>query len=338
MTIQKKEKVANSMNDKKFHFKPYYKSRKLENAKIPFNQRLPKPIADDLMQFFRDNDMTQTDGMTYIALEFLNNHSFERKIFTYSPLFITFKDHDIKPDDLILLGVLNGYTLMQMYEEKIINLDEKTDDENMQQNESDYLPISKIEKLKEQEVFFNDEFGFNHFHIHHEFDENVDGRESLFKSLESKYDRQIDDFYCFSFQLNNFLDVKSGGLYKALSKLKYDDSHQGIQILQDNDGKKYYVTYLWHLSRLVMDYGVRIFKLDWHSKDELFEIVTDSTNQKLKNFINKQDDFKEIRKDNVLKEIEDIDNQIRKLQERKDECRNVIDNIFDGNKLVNKMG
>ena len=45
------------MDDKEFQFKPYYKSRNLDDRKIPFNQRLPKPIVDDLIKYFNDNDI-----------------------------------------------------------------------------------------------------------------------------------------------------------------------------------------------------------------------------------------------------------------------------------------
>lgn len=332
-------KVANIMDDKKFELRPYYKSRNLEDKKIQFNQRFPKPIVDDLKQFFKDNQWNQTDGMTYLALEFLNNHCFERKSFNYTAVFITFKDHELKPDDFMLLGVSDGYGIIKEMQDKI-NLGEKTDDERMKhQPESEYLPIVKINKLDKLMLLLMDgDIGFKQFLFHsHVVDEKMDDKKSLFKFLETKYGRSLDDFYCFEFNLNNFLDVKSGGIYKGLSKFKYDDIHQGIQILQDNDGKNYYVTYSWHLVLRPLSIGVQMHNLQWYSKDEFFGIVTDSTNQELKNFINKQDEFKEIRKDNVLKEIEDIDNQIRELQKQKAKCKDIISNIFDDNTLINKI-
>ena len=265
-------KVANIMDDKKFQYKPYYKSRNLDDKKIPFNQRLPKPIVDDLIKYFNDNDMSQTDGMTHLALEFLNNRCFKRVTFNYIAFFITLKDHDIKSDDLILLGISDGYEIIKEME-KAINFGEKTENEDdagkpkeMDLTESDYLPIRKIGKLDDSPFLLMDgNVGFKQFMFNpNVVDEIVDDRQSLFKFLETKYDKPIDEFYFFVFNLNNYLDVKSGGIYKGLSGFKYDDMHQGIQILQDNDGKKYYITYSWHLVIRPLNIGVHIHELHWH--------------------------------------------------------------------------
>lgn len=337
------------MDDKEFQFKPYYKSRNLDDRKIPFNQRLPKPIVDDLIKYFNDNDMNQTDGMTYLALEFLNNHCFERTSFNYIAFFITFKDYDLKSDDLILLGIFDGYKMIKELDDKI-NLGENRDGENdeddtgaskeVESPEFDYLTTHKINKLNEISLVLEEgNVGFKQFSFNPQIvdREEVVDKESLFKFLENKYDKPIDEFYYCGFNLNNYLDVKSGGIYKGFGGLKYNNMHKGIQILKDKNGKKYYITYRWHFVNLPLEFYVNIIELHFHSKDEWFGIVTDSTNKKLKNFINKQDDFKEIRKENVLKEIEDIDKKIRELQKRKDKCKNMIANIVDDNTLINKI-
>ena len=77
------------MTSKEDKFKPYYKERDLNTKKVAYNFRLPQSIADDMEQYFKDNDILRTDGMQKICLDFLNNNCFERKYFNYNIEFIT---------------------------------------------------------------------------------------------------------------------------------------------------------------------------------------------------------------------------------------------------------
>ena len=148
----------------------------------------------------------------------------------------------------------------------------------------------------------------------------------------------MDETFVVALRMNNFLDEKSGGTYKGLEQGRMKHHHKGVGILVDADDKQYYVIYDWLIhTQTDESWYVSIPHFEFYEKDEWFEIIGNSTNQKLKNFINKQDEFKQIRKDNVMKEIEDLDKQIKKLQQKKRECEKLVEDIIDGNTLSNKL-
>ena len=346
--MQRTKKVANIMDDKKFKLKPYYKKRDLEAEKIPFNQRLPKPIVNDLMQFFKDNQWNQTDGMTYLALDFLNNHCLERKEFDYSVLFVLNKDHDLKPDDLTAIGYIDKHAFKEDYF-KMIDEDERQKYIELSGNDyedNNYFYPMKIhdssDYFKLPYDFKADEDGFLYFHPYDDF-------------LKGKIAKNLDDlFYVLGFEfanhekktmpmsnggnlfglkvinlyLNNFLDVKSGGIYKNIVGLKHENFHRGIGVLQGADGL-YYITYVWHIIESPYGNDVGINYMEFHSKEDWFDIVMNSTNADLKDFVLDLDDFIDIGKRDLVKDIEDIDKQILELQKRKKEYQEIIDNLFN---------
>ena len=77
--------------------------------------------------------------------------------------------------------------------------------------------------------------------------------------------------------------------------------------------------------------------ITFYEKKTWYNLIQMSANQKLKNFIAKQDDFKEIRKDNVIREIAAIDRQIQKLQQKRDSYERIVEDIIDDNTLMNKL-
>ena len=344
------------MNDKKFKLKPYYKKRDLEDEKIPFNQRLPKPIVDDLKQFFKDNQWNQTDGLTYIALDFLNNHCLERKEFDYSVIFVLNKDHDLNPDDLTAIGYVDNHAVKEDYF-KIIDEDERQNFIELSGNayeNNNYFYAMKIhdssDYFKFPHDFKADEDGFLYFNGYKEFfhERQAKTLDDLFyilgyefanpekKTMPMVNGGNIFGLKVISLYLNNFLDVKSGGIYKNIVGLKHENFHRGIGVLQGADGL-YYITYVWHIIESPYGNDVGINYMEFHSKEDWFDIVMHSTNEDLKDFVMDLDDFKKIGKENVIRELEDINRQIKKLEQRKRECEYIIDNIIDENTLSNKL-
>lgn len=335
------------MNDKKFELSPYYKQRDLDAEKIPFNQRLPKPIVNDLKQFFKDNQWNQTDGMTYLALHFLNNHCFERKEFLYDVVFVVTKDKDLTAADLTAIGYVDGYARLNDFKQ-LINYDER-------QKHLDSIPddvycpylctipiMDSADYFKEYDYYFHsDEDGFDFFNKYDDFFHGIQANnlDDLFYTLGFKFadpnkksmpmanGGNLHGLKILNLRLNNFLDVKSGGLYKYHVGWKYDDFHKGIGILQDKNDF-YFITYTWHLVGLPFGNGIFIDYMDFHSKEDWFEIVMESTNSDLQDFICDLDDFNHLFVRDVRKDIEDIDNQIQELQKRKKEYQDIYDDLF----------
>ena len=344
------------MNDKKFKLKPYYKKRDLEDEKIPFNQRFPKPIVDDLKQFFKDNQWNQTDGLTYVALDFLNNHCLERKEFDYNVIFVLNKDHDLNPDDLTAIGYVDKYEQFEDFK-KHIDEDERQNYIELSGNayaNNNYLYAIPIQDssdyFKDPYDFKHDEDGFLYFHGYKEFfhERQIKTIDDIFyvlgfefanhekKIMPMSNSGNLFGLKVISLDLNNFLDVKSGGMYKNMVGFKHENFHRGIGVLQGADGL-YYITYAWHLIESPYGNDVQIKYVEFHSKEDWFEIVMQSTNEDLKDFVLDLDEFKKIGKENVTKELEDINRQIKDLEQRKRECEYIIENIIDENTLSNKL-
>ena len=338
------------MNDREFELNPYYKKRDLNTKKIAFNQRFTKPIIDDLMQFFKDNDMNQTDGMTYVALEFLNNHCFERKEFYYDVIFVSRKNKDFTSGDLTAIGYVDGYSQLNDFK-KIINYDERQRHLESRDDDS-YHPYLFATKIKDSSLYFkntndfqSDEDGFDYFHKYDEFfhsrqAKNLDDILYILgydfanldeKTMLMKHDGTLHGLKIIKLSLNNLLDVKSGGVYKYHIGWKYENFHKGIGILQGDGDDFYFITYTWHIIPSPKGDDVAIDFMDFHSKDEWFEIVMNSTNTDLQDFILDLDDFKDIGKRDLVKDIEDIDKEIQELQKRKKEYQEIIDTLFDDN-------
>lgn len=327
------------MTSKEDKFKPYYKERDLNTKKVAYNFRLPQSIADDMEQYFKDNDILRTDGMQKICLDFLNNNCFERKYFNYNIEFITKKDKDLSQDDFGILGIYDFYRILQTLDGTVLNSDEKSNEEH--ETNDDYLDRNKIipNDFKKQGIDGKvDDFMFDYLYQNHH-DGIYDNKTEFIESWEKKIGKDLDETFCVTLRMNNFLDEKSGGTYKGLDKGRMKHHHKGVGIITDADNENYYVIYDWLIHTETDDesWYVTIPHLEFFEKDEWFDIIMNSTNQKLKNFINKQDEFKQIRKENVMKEIEDIDKQIQKLQEKRDECERIVANIVNDNTLINKM-
>ena len=349
------------MNDRKFELNPYFKKRDLSEKKIAFNQRLPKPIVDDLMQYFKDNQWNQTDGMTYVALDFLNNHCFERKEFDYNVIFILRKDHDLTSADMTAIGYVDKYKQFDDYK-KIIDEDERQKYIELSGNayaNNNYLYALPI--MESADYFTNtldfksDEDGFLYFngyadYLHGRKPKTIDDilyilghdfaildKENPEKSfMPLKQGHMLHGLKVISLDLNNFLDKKSGGFYKSTVGFKHENFHRGIGVLQGADDL-YFITYVWHFIPSPYGNQVAINYLEFHTKDEWFDIVMHSTNEDLKDFVLDLDEFKKIGKENVTKELDDINRQIKKLEQRKRECEYIIDNIIDENTLSNKL-
>ena len=337
------------MTDNKQSFNPYYKHRDLNTEKVNNNHRLPKELKTDLDRYFKDNDMSVTDGMEKIVMEFLNSKCLERKPFNYIMYLIATKDHDLQEDDFKIAGVLDYYGVLKDLDENVINLDEKhnetdkipdvdgyyVDDED-DDYVDDYLQIMRIEDNDMKAAHF-DNFIFDNFHQNARWIYGVNEKDAYVDALETFFKSDLDETFLFKIVLNNFLDEKSGGTFKGLAGSKLQDHHRGLAILEDSHGQHYYVSYDWIINIRLNERFVSIQNINFYEKKTWYNLIQTSANQKLKNFIAKQDDFKEIRKDNVMREIAAIDRQIQKLQQKRDACERIVEDIIDDNTLMNKL-
>ena len=341
------------MTNNKQSFNPYYKHRDLNTEKVNNNHRLPKALKTDLDRYFKDNDMSVTDGMEKVVMEFLNSKCLERKPFNYIMYLIAAKDHDLQEDDFKIAGVLDYYGVLKDLDEKVINVDEKhneTDkipdvdayylDDEDDDYVDDYLQATKIEDNDMKSPYF-DSFIFDNFHQNarwifgvNEKDAYVDALETFFESF---FKADLDETFLFKIVLNNFLDEKSGGTFKGLAGSKLQDHHKGIAILEDKNGQHYYVSYDWFINNSLNERFAVIQDITFYEKKTWYNLIQISANQKLKNFIAKQDDFKEIRKDNVIREISAIVRHIQKLQQKRHACDRIVEDIIDDNTLMNKL-
>lgn len=334
MNINKKKNKGgqHQMNEQKMRFNPYYKYRKLDNKEL-ISFRMPNDIKEDIEQYFRDNNQSKTDGFNQLIYDFLNSHCFERKKFSFGMFLMMKKDHDLNPDDFICLGIQDGYNTSKRLNETH-NVDSIWNSD-MELHGNSYVDYEMIRPndLKDN-LFDNKErinILFEHFQINYAlFDTTKDYHEcntpSKFVSyVESKYDVDMDETFYVNLTLNNYLDVKSDGLYKCELGEKNEDHHKGIGIIVDADGKQYYITYEWHLMFDSPFNPVMIENFDFHETDEFAAIIHKSSNKKLQNYFKYESDFKVyISNDEILENIRMIDENIARLKSAKKEYEDLL--------------
>ena len=327
-------KVANMKETKRFN--PYYKARNLDDNKELMSFRIPNDLKKDLEKYFKETNQSRTDGMNKLIYDFLNSHCFERKSFAFGIYIMAFKPFDFVIDDLVILGIQDGY---RTWNDDQFNVDAVMNEnaESFRQfitkpNKTEYLEYEHIQlnTLKDAvmtnyNALFDDlTINFELFPNKKEYVENADPK-SLIKYLENKYDVDLNETFFVNLTVNNYLDVKADGMFKANAMESDDAHHKGINVIVDGHGKEYYAIYDWILTNGSFYNKISISNFEFISRKEFFEVIENSTNLKLKNYIKSFDDFHDVKNVHVQSRIDSINDSIRKLEKEKSELESMLD-------------
>lgn len=322
------------MKDNK-RFNPYYKSRNLESQKELMSFRIPYELKRDLEKYFKETNQSRTDGMNNLIYDFLNSHCFERKSFAFGIYIMALKPFDLTIDDLVILGIQDGYQTMNddvFNADAILNEDAESFEHLITKpNKVEYLEYDHIGLNNLKNVAFNnyniyfDNFtiNFDLFQNKKEYIENGDPK-SFIGFLEKKYAVDLDETFFVNLTINNYLDIKADGMFKATAMERDDSHHKGLNVIVDGHGKEYYIIYDWIYTNDHFRNNISIQNFEFISREQFFEVIENSTNLKLKNYVKSFDDFADVHVIHLESRIDIIDSQIKDLERQKRELESKL--------------
>ena len=322
------------MKDNK-RFNPYYKSRNLENQKELMSFRIPYELKRDLEKYFKETNQSRTDGMNNLIYDFLNSHCFERKSFAFGIYIMALKPFDLTIDDLVILGIQDGYQTMNddvFNADAILNEDAEsfehliTKPSKVEYLEYDHIGLNNLKNVafNNYNIYFdNFTINFDLFQNKKEYIENGDPK-SFIGFLEKKYDVDLDETFFVNLTINNYLDIKADGMFKATAMERDDSHHKGLNVIVDGHGKEYYIIYDWIYTNDHFRNNISIQNFEFISREQFFEVIENSTNLKLKNYVKSFDDFADVHVIHLESRIDIIDSQIRDLERQKRELESKL--------------
>lgn len=323
------------MKKERKRFNPYYKARNIEDNKELMSFRIPNDLKKDLEKYFKESNQSRTDGMNKLIYDFLNTHCFERKSFAYGIYIMALKPFDFNLDDLICLGIQDGYATMdseQFNADAILNEDAESFT-HFTSNKYEYLEYDSVmPNTLKHNVFIDNNLLYDSFIINYQlfenpksFRENIDPK-SFVEYVEKAFDVDMDETYFINLTLNNYLDIKADGMFKAKAFENDSRHHKGLNVIVDGHGKEYYVIYDWILiSDMNFYHRVQITDFQFISREQFYEVIENSTNQKLKNYIKSFDDFADVQEIEIQDRIDSIESKIRDLERQKKDLESMLD-------------
>ena len=143
--------------------------------------------------------------------------------------------------------------------------------------------------------------------------------------IEKEFEIDMDETFFVNLTVNNYLDIKADGMFKAESMESDSRHHKGINVIVDGHGQEHYAIYDWILiSDMTFYHRVQITDFQFISREQFFEVIENSTNLKLKNYVKSFDDFADVQDVHVKERIESIESKIRELERQKRELESKL--------------
>lgn len=204
------------------------------------NFKIPKTAYKDLIEYFKGNGLTKTEGFNQLVsdkLNMINTH--KRTIFNNIEIVMmipktrNLEELNKKSFVLVLYNTKTDFENEFIYDEGF----NKTFNFNYELEDFSFLPIDIFNNLKTNIQF--------HISMHNPY-KNAEFKEYHQRlEKETQYsapELKLSDYYFVRFPLNNYLDIKREGQYQHSGKRGY---HEGLYVFDDFNHHRLYFQLEW---------------------------------------------------------------------------------------------